>query len=442
MTLSRIVPDYFSLVPWPASDPVTFWGSVFSIAVGVLTIIYWTYRCFATVHRRHQSRLLRPGIYKGFWIDSENVEVYCEILHLRRWFGGFRAHPLYVHKRKHNYVLKATPLRSAGDVFVGEWTSKQSALYRGVAMFRYDDPNLDLQGRWLGPRSDHSINGGEWYLFRHAATANNKYLRPPLSVKLEHILARLRPERSIIEDIIAKHRKFGAQTTEVEGVRLDIQEDCFVPQLGKASIPLARYVREQIRRGDRVLDVGSGTGFYAILCACDSGTKAVGIDVVPELVNLARSNASKNNVAHLTEFRTCQPDDLFSAISEDEKFDVILANLPFSAYRKTFASRDSSLYSCFAGSRGLMEQLILGSPFHAKPSTRLIFCYGKSGYWEFLHDLIDVSVWKAVSTFEVQRSADDVFYILDLRLSDFVQHAYARLEEVRRTPKRSRTVRR
>ena len=414
-------------ITWPPSDPVSFWGSVASIVVGIPTLLYWAYLVWVALRRQYNSRTLRPGIYKGFWIDPVNIEVNCEVLRLRRWFGGFRARPVYIHKNKHDYILKAIPLPKSGDIFIGEWASKRSALYRGAAMFHFNERQFDLDGRWIGPRRDHSINCGEWYLFRYAAAGNNQYLRRPLKMQLERIIARFWREQSIVADIITKHLAHGAQPITVEGIRLDIEDSCFGPALGKVSIPLVQHAATLIKRDDRVLDLGTGSGFYTIYLAHTLGVRAVGIDLTPELVNLARSNASQNGVAQLTEFRTCAADDLFSELKEKEKFDLIIANLPFSRRRKTVKSCASPLHSSFAGSPRLVEQLILGSQFHARPGARLVFCYGRSGYWEYLHDLIEVSAWKIVRKIEASRSKDDVFYLFELTVSDYVEQAYKRL---------------
>ena len=59
----------------------------------------------------------------------------------------------------------------------------------------------------------------------------------------------------------------------------------------------ARLVRHaKVKAGDRVLDVGCGTGVVAITAA-RLGAKAVGLDLTPELLDRARENARISQVA-------------------------------------------------------------------------------------------------------------------------------------------------
>jgi ribosomal protein L11 methyltransferase len=80
---------------------------------------------------------------------------------------------------------------------------------------------------------------------------------------------------------------------------------------------------ERYWRGNSLLDVGTGTGILAIAAAMlVPGSKIVGIDVDPQAIEVARENASINNVSHLVELREAQPSQLAG-----RDFDVVIANL-------------------------------------------------------------------------------------------------------------------
>ena len=61
---------------------------------------------------------------------------------------------------------------------------------------------------------------------------------------------------------------------------------------------LSRY----LRRGDRVLDLGSGSGILTIAAIKLGASRAIGIDVDPEANEVARRNAARNGVSEAVEF--------------------------------------------------------------------------------------------------------------------------------------------
>ena len=76
-------------------------------------------------------------------------------------------------------------------------------------------------------------------------------------------------------------------------------------------------------RGGSFLDVGTGTGILAIAAALlVPGSKIVAIDVDPQAIEVARENASINNVSDLVELHEAQPSQFAG-----RDFDVVVANL-------------------------------------------------------------------------------------------------------------------
>ncbi|MXW04279.1 MAG: 50S ribosomal protein L11 methyltransferase [Gemmatimonadetes bacterium] len=58
-----------------------------------------------------------------------------------------------------------------------------------------------------------------------------------------------------------------------------------------------RQLEKRIRPGDRVLDVGSGSGVLSIAAVLRGASRATGIDIDPETLGNARENARLNGVA-------------------------------------------------------------------------------------------------------------------------------------------------
>jgi ribosomal protein L11 methyltransferase len=75
------------------------------------------------------------------------------------------------------------------------------------------------------------------------------------------------------------------------------------------------------KRALRVLDVGTGTGILAFVGVLAGAHSAVGTDIDPEALAVARANAAKNGLSDRVTFSDEDPDRL------GEKFDVVVANI-------------------------------------------------------------------------------------------------------------------
>lgn len=105
---------------------------------------------------------------------------------------------------------------------------------------------------------------------------------------------------------------------------------------------LARRIR--FRKGEDVLDLGCGTGFFALIAARSGARKAVAADVDPVAVACARRNARRNQVANLS----AVAGDLFAPV-RGRQFDVIIVNPPQTPAPRNFAvdkwgGRDGAKY--------------------------------------------------------------------------------------------------
>lgn len=89
------------------------------------------------------------------------------------------------------------------------------------------------------------------------------------------------------------------------------------------SQPLVKHFR--MNKGDRVLDIGTGSGVIAIFACYKGAGRVVAVDINPWAVKSARENAKRHGFNEVMEV---VQGDVFSSIKK-EKFDVITANLPF-----------------------------------------------------------------------------------------------------------------
>jgi SAM-dependent methyltransferase len=83
------------------------------------------------------------------------------------------------------------------------------------------------------------------------------------------------------------------------------------------NVTLAMLEIAGVKRGEHVIDLGSGDGRIVITAARRFGATGLGVEIVPDLVLRSRENAKKAGVAERVEFRE---QDLF-----DPKLDADLA---------------------------------------------------------------------------------------------------------------------
>jgi SAM-dependent methyltransferase len=118
---------------------------------------------------------------------------------------------------------------------------------------------------------------------------------------------------------------------------------------------------------ESALDLGSGCGVLSLLAA-RRAKRVVGVDILPEAVEVGKTNAVLNNVADRIEF-FCG--NMYEPVKGQE-FDAIFSNTPFLALPEKY-----NLVSVSSGEDGLrfLEPLIDGL-FRHKPKTTAIIANG------------------------------------------------------------------
>lgn len=84
---------------------------------------------------------------------------------------------------------------------------------------------------------------------------------------------------------------------------------------------LSRFM--QVRKHDRILDVGTNNGALLLSAAQQTDGQCVGIDILPEAIELATQNALINDLNHVV-FQVCALQKY-----NDRLFDMILCNPPY-----------------------------------------------------------------------------------------------------------------
>lgn len=113
---------------------------------------------------------------------------------------------------------------------------------------------------------------------------------------------------------------------DVAGEPILVLPGVFNPKLFRSGEFLARWTRSVVQPGQRVLDLGTGSGVGAVQAA-RQGARVVATDVNPAALRCARINALLHGLDERIETRL---GDLYSTVA-GQQFDIVLFNPPYYA---------------------------------------------------------------------------------------------------------------
>jgi len=125
-----------------------------------------------------------------------------------------------------------------------------------------------------------------------------------------------------------------------------------------------------VRKGERVLELGTGCGLLAILAA-KVGVQVVATDINPAALKCARANAVKHRVGDRIDFRL---GDLFEPVV-GEHFDLVIFNPPYLPVEPDEAICGPLDRAWEAGPDGrrIIDRLLREMPNHLTPNGRVLF---------------------------------------------------------------------
>jgi release factor glutamine methyltransferase len=141
---------------------------------------------------------------------------------------------------------------------------------------------------------------------------------------------------------------------------------------------LGEAIVADVADGERVLDMGTGSGVNAVLAAARGG-RVVAVDTNHRALEAARANVDRNGVTARVEVRHS---DVFSQVAES--FDLIVFDPPF----RWFQPRD--LFESATTDEGYrtMTAFFRQARQHLLPLGRMLIFFGTSGDLGYLQGLI------------------------------------------------------
>lgn len=156
---------------------------------------------------------------------------------------------------------------------------------------------------------------------------------------------------------------FGRQSTPPYGYLVKAHTKFFLVLDGVTpptvhSVTLLEHT--EIRAGEEVLDIGTGSGIQAIFAA-DKARRVVATDIDPKAVENARLNVKRYELEKIIDLRV---GDLLTPIKENEKFDVVIFNLLYPVDNES-----NQLW-------GVHERFFKGVQRHLRPNGRIYYQAG------------------------------------------------------------------
>ena len=169
-------------------------------------------------------------------------------------------------------------------------------------------------------------------------------------------------------------------------IRIDPQRAFGTGEHPSTRLALARLLAE-LRDGDRVLDVGTGTGILAIGALRMGAGSAVAIDPDPDACENARENVRENAGAAAGSIRLLR--GTLAAIDPEAQFDLAVANLLFSRLEPWLdrvlghARRAAVLSGYLRSEASRLATAVARSGWRIRETTEEVSAYAADGseYW-------------------------------------------------------------
>jgi SAM-dependent methyltransferase len=169
-----------------------------------------------------------------------------------------------------------------------------------------------------------------------------------------------------------------------------------------------------LRAGETVLDLGSGGGFDSFLAARAVGPtgKVIGVDMTPEMITLARTNARKLKTTNV-EFRLGEIEHLPVA---DGTVDVILSNCVINLSPEKQAVFDEAFRVLRVGGRLAISDVVATAEIPAELRTQaasIAGCIGGAAHVDDVKRMLAKAGFKSIEVTIAPRSEEIVNSWLD-----------------------------
>lgn len=186
--------------------------------------------------------------------------------------------------------------------------------------------------------------------------------------------------------VVSQSLNIGGKTEKMIAIPELGEEFIVLPEVFPPEWPdpklLARVVREEIHRDERVLDLGTGCGIQGIVAA-KRGARVLSTDISSRAVECAQMNAEKQSVSHTMEVIKS---DLFDEL-EGHKFDVIIFNPPFRPLKPRHEAERATVDEDYQ----TLRRFFVEARDHLTKGGKILMVFSDSGDKEYFESLADAN---------------------------------------------------
>ena len=173
------------------------------------------------------------------------------------------------------------------------------------------------------------------------------------------------------------------QTKTLEGYTIQINKNVFDPVLFPGGYIFGKML--PISKGCNFLEVGCGSGIVCLMVADRGAAKIAALDITEDALNNTMINMKRYNFEDIT---TTRISDVFSALSQEDKFDMIFWNTPFFYTNKIdLSSLEKAVADC---NYEKLNKFIADGHNYLNSNGRLMFGFSTSvGNIRILQDIAE-----------------------------------------------------
>jgi methylase of polypeptide subunit release factors len=373
------------------------------------------------IDRLIQNRRFRESKIKGYHlsirhIDSKNDAI-IELIRIRRsHLFTIIGETVYYYKDQ-DYRLNLKFQKQHPSVISGTWKNKNDAYHFGEFAWNFDFATNKSAGFWSATTRNGLIEFGRWELIKL-----EKNIETVLINRLNNKKRTKERTSSLYDNILVRHDKEPVRPFSFYDKKYDIMKNVFNPQFGKIGRPLIEYFLKEydLSKFKNILDWGTGCGYYCIEIALkqkESGTisQIFALESGEEAFQCATENMMKFSVA---ETITLINNSRISNIKPNTKFDLIIANMPFSKPCYLVKYKKHPMYNCFCAPPKLVLEICFEIKNVLSNNGIALLSYADSGDKALLFKclgLLDLTARELFRIDEEHGATDDIFYAYEIK---------------------------
>jgi hypothetical protein len=379
-----------------------------------------------------QNSLFKKSKIEGFHVSirhfySKDEPPIIELIRIRSKIIKIVGDNVYFFKDQ-KYQLNLKFSKQHSSVINGTWKNMNDPYHYGEFAWNFNLNTNKSNGFWSGTRSDGAIEFGGWELKKldkeTESLLKDRFLKNKFGMFFSRLFQKKSPPlyNDILENILRKHKTEPEKPFEFNARTYDIMKNVFNPQFGKIGRPLIEYLLKEydLSKYNNILDWGTGCGYYCIEIALKQDelkkeSQIVALESNKDTIHCANNNIMK--FLHIERIKLTG-DNRISNTEFNTKFDLIIANMPFSQPCHLVKYKKHKMYNCFCCGPELLLEICFEVKNALSSTGIALLSFADSGDQDLLFRCIHLLGMTIRELFRIDKehgATDDVFYAYEIK---------------------------